>query len=87
MALTIALAMALAMTMVLLAVDLAQGLGSAQTIFHRHQLGTWELSSQSYIQDVPLECPKVEMVEKWSGNGFGPSQMTCPKSGQKVSKK
>ena len=27
------------------------------------------------------------MAKKWSGNGFGPSQMTCPKSGQKVSKK
>ena len=40
-----------------------------------------------YAQDVPLECPKIEMVKKWSGNGFGPSQMTCPKSGQKVSKK
>ena len=40
-----------------------------------------------YADDVPLEGPKTKMVKKWSGNGFGPSQMTCPKSGQKVPKK
>ena len=37
--------------------------------------------------DVPSEGPKTKMVKKWSGNGFGPCQMTCPKSGQKVFKK
>ena len=26
----------------------------------------------------------MEIAKKWSGNGFGPSQMTCPKSGQKM---
>ena len=40
-----------------------------------------------YADDVPLEGPKAKMVKKWSGNGFGPFQMTCPKSGQKVPKK
>ena len=40
-----------------------------------------------YADDVPLEGPKAKMVKKWSGNGFGPSQMTCPKSGLKVPKK
>ena len=39
---------------------------------------------QIYIDDVPLEGPKAKMVKKWSGNGFGLCQMTCPKSGQKV---
>ena len=40
-----------------------------------------------YMDDVPLEGLKTKMVKKWSGNGFGPSQMTCPKSCQKVAKK
>ena len=31
----------------------------------------------------PPRGPKIKMVKKWSGNGFGPSQMTCPKSCQK----
>ena len=34
-----------------------------------------------------VEGPKARMAKKWSGNGFGPSQMTCPKSVQKVPKK
>ena len=46
-----------------------------------------DLRPRGYVQDVPLECPKIEMVKKWSGNGFGPSQISCPKSGQKVPKK
>ena len=40
--------------------------------------------------DVPLEGPKTKMAKKQSRNprnGFGPSQMTCPKIDQKVSKK
>ena len=37
--------------------------------------------------DVPLEGLKAKMSKKWSGNGFGPSQMACPKSGPKVPKK
>ena len=41
----------------------------------------------AYMDDVPLEGPKVKMVKKWSGNGLGPSQMTCPKSCQRVPKK
>ena len=41
----------------------------------------------TYADDVPLEGPKTKMAKKWSGNGFGPSQMTCPKKGQKVPKK
>ena len=40
-----------------------------------------------YIQDVPLDAPKIEMAEKLYFDGFGLSQMTCPKSGQKQSKK
>ena len=44
-------------------------------------------STTVYIDDVPLEGPKTKMVKKWSGNGFGPCQMTCPKSCRKVPKK
>ena len=40
-----------------------------------------------YIQDVPLEGPKKKMFEKLCFDGFGPSQMTCPKNGQKMIKK
>ena len=40
-----------------------------------------------YTQDVPLEGPKKKMIKKWCFDGFGPSQMTCPKSGQKMFKK
>ena len=40
----------------------------------------------NHVQDVPLECPKIEIVKKCSGNGFGPSPRTCPKSCQKVPK-
>ena len=47
----------------------------------------WGSGPQDYADDVPLEGPKAKMVKKWSGNGFGPFQMTCPKSGQKVPKK
>ena len=43
--------------------------------------------SQHYMDDVPLEGPKTKMVKKLFGNGFGLSQMTCPKSGLKVRKK
>ena len=45
------------------------------------------MSPWPYADDVPLEGPKTKMVKKWSGNGFGPSHMTCPKSNQKVLKK
>ena len=45
------------------------------------------LQPRSYMSDVPLEGTKTKMAKKWSGNGFGPSQMTCPKSGQQVPKK
>ena len=42
-------------------------------------------------EDVDNENPSLvalgKMVKKWSGNDFGPSQMTCPKSCQKVTKK
>ena len=37
--------------------------------------------------DVPLEGPQAKMAKKLSGIGFGPSQMTGPKSCLKVFKK
>ena len=39
-----------------------------------------------YMDDVPLEGPKTKTVKKWSGNCFGPSQLTCPKTGQEQTK-
>ena len=35
----------------------------------------------------PLRGPKNRNGQKWYFDGFGPSQLTCPKSGQKVPKK
>ena len=41
------------------------------------------MTPMSYIHLVPSEAPNVEMAKQMYFDGFGPSQMTCPKSGQK----
>ena len=67
--------------------DLQHPKGPVSSFWFASLVSVSGLAGHGYIQDVPLEAPKIEMAKKWYFDGFGPSQLTCPKSGQKVPEK
>ena len=45
-----------------------------------HNFGQPMLAVSSLYSRCPLEAPKIKIAKKLHFHGFGPSQMTCPKS-------